>query len=80
MFTIHVFLPGNLKERPRRYTTTDLFPTTLRAMGVEIEGDRLELGTDLFSEMETLLESMGAEKLGEEFTKRSKFYRDELLP
>ena len=73
-------VPGNLKERPRRYTTTDLFPTTLRAMGVEIEGDRLGLGTDLFSERETLLESMGAEKLGEEFTKRSKFYRDELLP
>ena len=34
----------------RTYTTMDNFPTTLAAMGVKIEGNRLGLGTNLFSE------------------------------
>ena len=34
----------------REYSTLDMFPTTLAAMGVTINGDRLALGTNLFSE------------------------------
>ena len=37
----------------------DLFPTTLSSMGVEIEGNKLGLGTDLFSNEETLMEKLG---------------------
>ena len=40
----------------RNYTTFDNFPTTLAAMGVEIEGDRLGLGTNLYSTQQTLTE------------------------
>ena len=40
-------------------TIFDDFPTTLSAMGAEIEGDRLGLGTNLFSAKETLSEKEG---------------------
>ena len=37
-------------EKKRKYTIFDDFPTTLSAMGAQIEGDRLGLGTNLFCE------------------------------
>ncbi|MDO4616809.1 MAG: GBS Bsp-like repeat-containing protein [Lachnospiraceae bacterium] len=40
----------------RTICTFDNFPTTLAALGVEIEGDRLGLGTNLYSSEATLLE------------------------
>ena len=43
----------------RTYTTMDMFPTTLSALGCGIEGDRLGLGTDLFSNTKTLAEEFG---------------------
>ncbi len=55
----------------REYTTLDDFPTTLAALGVQIEGDRLGLGTNLFSETPTLLEKYGMEELSTELGKRS---------
>lgn len=62
------------KPAHREYTTYDLFPTTLSAMGVKIKGNRLGLGTDLFSETPTLLERYGLEFLKTELGKRSAFY------
>ncbi|WP_051208080.1 LTA synthase family protein [Butyrivibrio sp. AE3006] len=61
----------------REYTTFDMFPTTLAAMGVKIEGDRLGLGTNLFSSEDTLLEKYGMEHEFEELSRRSAFM-DEL--
>lgn len=43
----------------RDYTTFDYFPTTLAALGVKIEGDRLGLGTNLYSAEPTLVETYG---------------------
>lgn len=40
----------------REYSTFDIFPTTLAALGVTIEGDRLGLGTNLYSDIPTLSE------------------------
>jgi len=57
----------------RCYTQLDIFPTTLAAKGYSIEGDRLGLGTNLFSDKATLAESMGFEKLNDEMGKRSSF-------
>ena len=51
----------------------DNFPTTLAAMGVKIEGNRLGLGTNLFSEELTLMESVGEEELKAELKKKSEF-------
>lgn len=68
-----------LKEKNRQFGTFDMFPTTLAAMGVKIEGDRLALGTNLFSGEKTLTEQFGFEYLVEELQKQSDFYDAELL-
>ena len=47
------------EEQYRSYTTFDMFPTTLAALGVAIPGDRLGLGTNLYSSTNTLLEVYG---------------------
>lgn len=62
------------KEQNRQFGTIDMFPTTLAAMGVEIEGDRLGLGTNLFSKRQTLSEEFGHTQLDAELQKNSKFY------
>ena len=63
-----------VKEKNRSFGTFDMFPTTLAALGVQIEGERLGLGTNLFSDEETLCEKYGYEKLFEELQKESHFY------
>ena len=57
----------------------DLFPTTLASMGAKIEGDILGIGTNLFSDKQTLAEIYGIEKLREELTKNSQFYNKKIL-
>ena len=59
-------------NKKRNYTTFDNFPTTLAAMGVEIEGDRLGLGTNLYSTQQTLTERFGIEKEEKELKRKSK--------
>ena len=61
-------------NKRRDYTTFDDFPTTLASMGVKIEGDRLGLGTNLFSDVETL-----SEKYGREFEKNELEKKSELM-
>lgn len=58
----------------RVFTSLDFFPTALSAMGFEIAGDRLGLGTDLFSAAPTLAEQLGLERLNTELSKYSKYY------
>jgi len=63
----------------REFGTFDMFPTTLAAMGVSIEGERLGLGTNLFSDTATLTERFGFEALDAELQKRSAFYNETIL-
>lgn len=63
----------------RKFGTFDMFPTTLAALGVEIGGDRLGLGTNLFSYRETLTETYGFDALNEELQKKSEFYNTTFL-
>lgn len=60
----------------REFTTVDMLPTVLSSMGFQIEDNRLGLGTDLFSEDETLSEEMGFDEFNAELNKYSKFYID----
>ena len=53
----------------RVFTPMDMFPTTLAAMGCEIEGNRLGLGTNLYSDLPTLAERMGLEQLDQELNR-----------
>ena len=59
-----------------KFCTIDIFPTVLSSMGFSIAGNRLGLGTDLFSATETLSEEMGIEELNNEFSKYSEYYID----
>lgn len=68
----------------RAFTSMDIFPTTLAAMGFEIEGDRLGLGTNLFSEMPTLWEELGGDRasydwLERQIQKDSTYYRENFV-
>lgn len=58
-------------QQERTYSTFDNFPTTLAALGVQIDGDRLGLGTNLFSGTKTLLEEFGNSKVNAELKKKS---------
>lgn len=68
-----------IKEKNRLFGNFDLFPTTLAAMGVNIEGDRLGLGTNLFSDKQTLTEKLGFEELDRELQKKSELYSEKIL-
>ena len=61
-------------SKNRTFTTLDMFPTVLRSLGCEIEGNRLGLGTDLYSGEKTLAEAYGIKKLKKELAKSSDFY------
>lgn len=66
-------------DMTREFTPMDMYPTTLVAMGATIEGNRLGLGTNLFSQEPTLLEMYGWETLNKELTKHSEYYDERLL-
>ncbi|MCR5700815.1 MAG: LTA synthase family protein [Lachnospiraceae bacterium] len=63
----------------RVYTTLDMYPTTLSAMGYTIEGSRLGLGVDLFSDVPTIAEEKGLDYLNLELYKNSSYYTKQLL-
>ena len=63
---------GNTKNR--EYCAVDLFPTTLAAMGCTIEGDRLGLGVNLFSNRPTLSEKLGFNRFNAELGQTSDYY------
>ncbi len=60
-------------EAWRYYSTMDMFPTTLAAMGVEISGNHLGLGVNLYSDEQTLVEKYGVEYCDSEMEKKSEF-------
>lgn len=67
------------EEKNRVFTTLDMFPTTLTALGVNFDGTRLGLGTDLFSGAPTLAETMGLDALNEELSRSSNYYNYHFL-
>lgn len=73
------FEATNIKNRDT--ISVDMFPTTLASLGVTIEGNKLGLGTNLFSEEKTLLEEYNGdvEALNNQLKKKSPFYNNELL-
>ena len=53
--------------------------TTLAALGVQIEGNKLGLGVNLYSGEQTLVEQYGKDYLDIELLKDSKLYRKKIL-
>ena len=68
-----------VKMKNRMFTTLDIFPTVLGSLGVEIEGERLGIGTNLFSDVPTLAEEYGYDILFSELNKKSHFYDNNIL-
>lgn len=67
------------KTQKRQFGTFDLFPTTLAAMGVQIDGEQLGLGINLFSGKKTLTEQYGYDFLDNELQKKSEYYNRHFL-
>lgn len=59
---------------PRYFTTLDIYPTTLGALGFDIEGNKLGLGVNLFSDTKTLSEELGLDYIRTEFGKHSDYF------
>ena len=66
-------------SKNRVFTTMDMFPTILASIGVQIEGDKLGLGTNLYSGVPTLAETIGIQELDTELKKNSSFYNKKIL-
>ena len=62
------------RTKNRQFSVLDMFPTTLAAMGCTIEGDRLGLGTNLFSNHPTLIETRGFATFWNELAMSSDYY------
>lgn len=65
-------------DTARLYQVIDMYPTTIAALGAKIEGERLGLGTNLFSTKPTLYEELGQDYFDTEIMKNSSFYNKKL--
>ncbi|HHX69796.1 MAG: LTA synthase family protein [Miniphocaeibacter sp.] len=66
-------------NKNRSFTTFDMYPTILASLGVEIEGEQLGLGINMYSGKDTLVEKYGYDYFNEELMKNSTFYNDHIL-
>lgn len=66
-------------NKNRQFSTLDIFPTVLASMGAKIDGERLGLGTNLFSGKNTLIEEIGYKRFDKELSRRSNYYNKYLL-
>ena len=67
------------RNKNRIITALDIYPTTVSAIGGIIDGDRLGLGSNLFSNKKTLAEEYGVKYLDKELQKRSDFYNNSIV-
>ncbi|MDO5722108.1 MAG: LTA synthase family protein [Actinomycetaceae bacterium] len=70
--------PGPSRTHNRSFAPFDFFPTIMATLGVEIDGDRLGMGTNLYSDKPTLMEQLGFDYVDGELRKRSPFYDSHL--
>lgn len=85
IYNLFLNVPKNLQNIAtehtfnRKWAPFDMFPSTLASIGAEIEGNRLGIGTNVFSNQQTLLERDGFDKVNEELKNRSNFYNNNIL-
>ena len=63
----------------KKFTSFDMFPTTLASIGADIDGDKLGLGTNLYSSKKTLIEKYNIDYVNAELQKKSTFYNNNIL-
>ena len=77
VFINDVLEPTN--NHNRTFTSYDIYPTILASIGVKIEGNRLGLGTNLYSDIPTIPEELGIENFNNELKKNSKYYNEQIM-
>lgn len=63
----------------RTYANYDMFPTILASIGAKIDGERLGVGTNLFSSKPTVFEEYGYQYIDREFQKKSEIFNNEIM-
>ena len=71
--------PGLVPTQNRELCAFDLFPTTVSSLGIEYDGNRLGLGSNLFSDEKTLIEKYGRETFFNKVKERSAYYENHIL-
>lgn len=71
--------PSDKITKNREWSNWDYFPTIVASLGGKIDGERLGIGTNLFSGKKTLYEEKGVEYVNEELEKKSVLYNDKIL-
>lgn len=66
-------------NKNRQFSAFDMYPTTLASLGAVIDGNRLGLGTNLFSGEQTLLEKYGFDTMNDELSTHSKYYVQKIV-
>jgi len=79
VYSVFINAQVEQKDYVRNYTTIDMYPSTLAAMGVKIEGERLGLGTNIFSDTQTFCEIYGKSEFSDKLSQNSKFYKDYIV-
>lgn len=78
----NLFINANkepVNNNNRSFNTLDIYPTIIGSLGGNIKGDRLALGTDLFSETKTLYEEFGRNYVDNEYAKNSKYFKNHII-
>lgn len=71
--------PDKKITRNRKWANWDYFPTIVASLGGQIEGERLGIGTNLFSGKPTIYEELGVKYVDKELEKGSKLYNEKIL-
>ena len=66
-------------NKTRLFSSMDIYPTVLASLGFNIDGDRLGIGTNLFSDKETVAEEIGIDKLNDEISHKSEYYNQNIV-
>lgn len=66
-------------NKNRIFTSMDMYPTILASIGIKIEGERLGIGTNLYSGEPTLAEFKGLEAFNDEISRKSDWYNKHIL-
>lgn len=72
-------IPSEFNRQNRLFSAVDMYPTMLRSIGVNIIGNKLGLGTDLFSGTNTLFEDYSVDFVQKKLELRSEFYSDKFI-
>ncbi|MBL1230770.1 sulfatase-like hydrolase/transferase [Enterococcus sp. BWB1-3] len=68
-----------VESKNRIFTTMDMFPTTLASLNATIQGNKLGLGTNLFSDQKTLTEVYPFDIFKNQLAQQSDFYTKNIL-